>query len=84
MPVQGDYLVVQAGRSPVEIEGEEDGKPVTFVFADEATADAVLPRRTLEALSVIGAWADLDWDEMVEALDAIRHNDPPSLPRVHL
>jgi hypothetical protein len=33
-----------------------------------------------EALGLVGAWSDLDWDEMIEALDRIRHESKPTPP----
>lgn len=39
-----------------------------------------LDQVTLDALSVLGAWDDLDWDDMVVAFDRMRHENPPSLP----
>jgi uncharacterized protein (DUF433 family) len=33
-----------------------------------------------EALSLIGAWSDLDWDETIAALDRIRHESKPTPP----
>ena len=50
-------------------------------FTDEKAADAAVPHSTTKAaLSVIGAWSDLDWEEMVEALDRIRHESKPTPP----
>jgi hypothetical protein len=60
---------------------EEKGKEVVRYFTDEKAADAaVSPRATQDALSVIGAWNDLDWDETVAALDRIRHESEPTPP----
>jgi hypothetical protein len=39
-----------------------------------------LDRVTLDALSVLGAWDDLDWDDMEAAFDRMRHENPPSPP----
>jgi hypothetical protein len=33
-----------------------------------------------DALSVIGAWSDIPWEEMAEALDRIRHESKPTPP----
>jgi hypothetical protein len=60
---------------------EEKGKEVARYFTDEKAADAAVSRGvTQEALSVIGAWSDLDWDETVAALDRIRHESKPTPP----
>ena len=37
-------------------------------------------RVTLDALSVLGAWDDLDWDDMAAAFERMRHENPPSPP----
>jgi hypothetical protein len=39
-----------------------------------------LDRATLDALSVLGAWDELDWDETEAALYEIRHRNPPAPP----
>jgi hypothetical protein len=50
-------------------------------FTDEKAADAAVSQSaTQDALSVIGAWSDLDWDETVAALDRIRHESTPTPP----
>jgi hypothetical protein len=47
----------------------------------EEAADAALPESTTQkALNVIGAWSDLNWDEMIESLDRIRHESKPTPP----
>jgi hypothetical protein len=54
---------------------------VTHYFADEESADAALAQRRVQAaLSVIGAWSDLDWDEAIAELDRIRHDSTPTPP----
>lgn len=58
----------------------ENGRNVTYRLVGAETAEAVLPRSTQDAMGVIGAWSDLDWDEMAEALDRIRHESVPPPP----
>ena len=59
---------------------EEDGEVVRY-FADEAEADRVLARHgTGNVHSLAGVWADLDWEEAVDALDRIRHESEPTPP----
>jgi hypothetical protein len=38
------------------------------------------PENIQRALSAIGAWSDLDFDEMLDALDQIRHRSTPTPP----
>ena len=57
----------------------EDGQPVTHYFTDADAADAAVAKWRLQrALSAIGAWSDLDWDEMETDLDRIRHESKPT------
>jgi hypothetical protein len=59
----------------------EDGQEVVRYFADEAAADAAaLPESVHVALSLAGAWGDLDWNEAEAALDRIRHESQPTPP----
>jgi len=78
--VRGDYLVVEEGRYPITVPAVENGRNVTYYFVDEESADAILPPTVQDALSLAGAWSDLDWDEMYEALDRIRHESKPTPP----
>ena len=60
---------------------EEQGQEVVRYFTDEKTADAAVPHSTTQAaLRVIGAWSDMDWEEMIEALDRMRHESQPTPP----
>lgn len=59
----------------------EDGgrQVVRYSTADhEPAGDA--DARLKAALAVIGAWSDLDWDELSRDLDRIRHENPPTPP----
>lgn len=42
--------------------------------------EAHLPKRIRDALAAIGAWRDLQDDDEFDALDRIRHANPPSPP----
>ena len=60
---------------------EENGQEVVRYFSEEAQADkAVSEDATQTALDLAGAWSDLDFDEMLEALDHIRHDSKPTPP----
>ena len=74
-------LLVQDNQPLIGIPFEEQGQEVVRYFTDEKAADAALTHSTTQAaLSVIGAWSDLDWGEMVEALDRIRHESQLTPP----
>lgn len=78
---QPTSLVVHNDQPLIGVIVREDGQDVTRYFADEQAADAaVQPSATEEALSAIGAWSDLDWEEMFDALDRIRHESKPTPP----
>ena len=74
-------LVVEIDQALIAIPLKEEGRDVVQYFADEEAADAALSEDTTQdALSLIGAWSDLDWDEMEEALYRIRHESKPTPP----
>jgi len=60
---------------------EEGDEEIVRYFTDEAEADAAAaPASVQRALSLLGAWSDLDWDEAEAELDRIRHANPPTPP----
>jgi hypothetical protein len=60
---------------------EEHGHEVVHYFTEEETADALASEQSIqEALSLAGAWCDLDWDEASAELDRIRHQSQPTPP----
>jgi hypothetical protein len=75
-------MIQNQSHSPlIGIIVEEKGKEVVRYFTDEKAADAAVSHNAIQdALSVIGAWRDLDWDETVAALDRIRHESTPTPP----
>jgi len=74
-------LAAEAEQPLVGVFLEEDGQQVVHYFADEAAADAAAADHALtRALTAIGSWSDLDWDETAEALDRIRHERTPTPP----
>jgi|SRR5215467_1735986 len=74
-------LLVQDNQPLIGIPFEEKGQEGVCYFTDEKAADAAVPHSTTQAaLSVIGAWSDMDWEEMVEALDRMRHESKPTPP----
>ena len=64
---------------------EENGKEVIRYFSEEELADrAVAQNAPDSALSLAGAWSDLSWEEMEEALARIRHVSRTTPPITHL
>lgn len=60
---------------------EEGGEEMVRYFIDSDAAPATEPSADAQAaLSAIGAWSDLDWDELAESLDRIRHESTPTPP----
>jgi hypothetical protein len=73
-------LKVEAHQALVAVPIVEDGKAMTLFFVDEDEAAAVLPQQVQRALSLAGAWSDLDREETEAALERIRHESKPTPP----
>jgi hypothetical protein len=71
-------FVVRHDQPLLGIPLQAEGQGVVRYFAEEGQADAIIPySATQEALRLAGAWHDLDWDTMEQALHRIRHESPP-------
>ncbi len=59
----------------------EDGEQVVhyFVPGEEEERDPA-GNVVRDVRTLAGVWSDLDWQQMVEELDSIRHSAPPSPP----
>ncbi len=80
-PLPGPPRRLAADEPLIALIFEENGQEVVRYFADDAAADAAAPADSIQAArDLAGAWSDLDWEEMSEALDQIRHQTPPSPP----
>lgn len=74
-------ILVQSNQPLIGIPFEENGQEVVRYFTKEEDADrAVSDQEIQEAINLAGAWSHLDWDEMIEALDRIRHESKPTPP----
>lgn len=72
---------VSNSRPLIGIPFDDNGRQVTRYFTDEAAADAAMGNDvTTDALSLAGAWSDLDFDTVADALDRIRHESTPTPP----
>ncbi len=59
----------------------EEGREVIRYFTDEEEAEAASTSESVKrALSLFGAWSDLDWDQAEAELDRIRHKSRPTPP----
>jgi hypothetical protein len=78
-------FTVTPDRPLIGVVSSEGGQEIVRYFADEAEADAaVADQMSAEARALAGVWADLDWDEAIDALDRIRHGSEPTPPIEHL
>jgi hypothetical protein len=59
---------------------DEGGEVVRYFVDDQADAPVQPSADALAALAAIGAWSDLDWDELAADLDRIRHESRPTPP----
>jgi hypothetical protein len=74
-------FAVSPDRPLVGIAMVENGQEVIRYFADDEQADAAIAADlSADARSLAGAWADLDWDEAIDALERIRHESTPTPP----
>ena len=70
-----------SGRQPlIGLPVQGDGHQAVRYFTEEQDADRFVSSGVDEALGLAGAWSDLDWGDMEEALDRIRHESEPTTP----
>jgi hypothetical protein len=74
-------LVVSSDQPLIGVFLEEDGREVVRYFTDELEADAAgSDEATAGAKALAGAWSHMDWDELADSLDRIRHESEPTPP----
>lgn len=78
----GRSLRVRPGQPLIGVVVREEGQQVTRYFTDrpQDLDRAAVQRRVRKAASLAGVWKDLDWEEMEQALDRIRHQSKPTPP----
>ncbi len=76
------YIAGAADQPLIGVLVEEGGRRIVRYSIDgpAIASDAASAVRLQSALSVIGAWSDLDWVELSSDLDRIRHETPPTPP----
>lgn len=78
---QPKSLIVRPGQHLVAVPYEEDGAEVIRYFVeDESTEVPLSEEQVAKIRSLFGVWSDLDGDEMLEALERIRHESKPTPP----
>lgn len=76
-----DVLISRHGEALVAIPGVENGEAVVYYRLENGSSDPTTRSASIErALAAAGSWANLDVDETLDALDEIRHSNPPSPP----
>lgn len=84
-PQRAPGLLVRSDQPLIGVPLQEDDQEVVRYFADESEADAALPQDAIQqALGLVGAWSDLDWEEAEAELDQIRHQSQPTPPITNL
>jgi hypothetical protein len=74
-------FIIQDDAPLVGIPFSDGNREVTRYFVGDAEADAAMTSQTIqEVLKLAGCWSDLDWDEMQQGLDRIRHESLPTPP----
>ncbi len=74
-------FTIASNQPLIGIPFHEHGKEIIRYFSEEEQADqAVSEDATQKALSLAGAWSDLNWDDMEQELDRIRHESKPTPP----
>ena len=74
-------LIVGRNQMLFAVPLDENGHEVVRYFTDEADRPVDVDDEGIrQALSVFGAWSDLDWDQAFDELDRIRHESRPTPP----
>ncbi len=61
----------------IGVVAQEDGRSVVRYFTDDQSAEATSVSVSIKrALTLLGAWSDLDWEAAEAELDRIRHAPP--------
>jgi hypothetical protein len=77
---QSSQFTARMQQPLIAIPVEHDGEEAVAYFVSEEAAAAAYPESVHEAMRLAGAWEDLDWDEMMQTLDRIRHESKPTPP----
>jgi hypothetical protein len=82
---QSGQIVINNTQPLIGIETKENGQPVTRFFGDEKEADQALSETHTEDIkNLAGIWGDLNWQDISDSLDHIRHEDNSPSPSIDL
>jgi hypothetical protein len=74
-------MTVRSGQPLIGVIEQQNGLEVVRYFTDEVEADEALGDAGIQqALSLAGAWKDIDSEEFLDELDRIRHESKPTPP----
>ncbi len=74
-------LITRLHQPLIGVQVDTNGHEEVIYFVDEAEADEALNHDTTRApVKLAGVWSDLDADEMLAALNTIRHESKPTPP----
>ena len=74
-------LTVRADQPLIAVMDQQNGTDAIRYFTDEAEADEALGDAGIQqALSLAGAWKEIDSDDFLDELDRIRHQNKPTPP----
>lgn len=74
---RGSSLVARRDQPLIAVPAERDGDEGVCYFVDDDAADRALGQG---AIKLAGVWSDLDADEMLDALERMRRETPPTPP----
>jgi len=80
-PTTNQPIFTIRGKEPlIAILVEEHGETVTYYFNSYKEADTFTKKRNSiqKAIETAGAWKDIDFNEMLDELDQIRHQSKPT------
>ncbi|MBM2812301.1 MAG: hypothetical protein HW416_3060 [Chloroflexi bacterium] len=78
---QPNSMIVRCDQPLIGVPVRKDGEDMVRYVADEEELEKSSGKSGVErALALAGAWSDLDADEMLDALDRIRHESKPTPP----
>jgi len=81
MAPRARWIDAHAGEPIFALPIREHGRLGTRIVVGEEALEAARAEVALEeALALAGAWDDLDFDEMMDDFERIRHASPPSPP----